>query len=98
MRWAESYHVVDLQDATDRLCGQGQGADGDQQGLDHQLIQDVGDATLSQRHKACWEISRIKSFTALFDISDNFASHSFSVNHSFKIKVVQQCGESWTLS
>lgn len=27
---AESYHIVDLQDAADRLCGQGQCTDGNQ--------------------------------------------------------------------
>ena len=42
-----SYHVVDLEDAADGLGGEGQGADGDQQRLDHQLLQDIGDPTLT---------------------------------------------------
>ena len=38
--------VVDLQDAPDRLAGEGDGAGADQQGLDHVLLQDVGDGAL----------------------------------------------------
>ena len=38
--------VVNLQDAPDRLAGQGDGAGADQEGLDHVLLQDVGDGAL----------------------------------------------------
>lgn len=45
-RTSRTHHVVDLQDAADRLGGQGERADGDQQGLHHQLLHDVGDPSL----------------------------------------------------
>ena len=37
--------VVDLEDGPDALGGQGDGAGGDEQRLDHVLLQDVGDAS-----------------------------------------------------
>lgn len=41
-----SYHIINLEDAANRLCGQGQRTDGNQQRLDHQLLHDVGDSSL----------------------------------------------------
>ena len=38
--------VVNLQNAPDRLASQGDGAGADQEGLDHVLLQDVGDGAL----------------------------------------------------
>lgn len=51
-----TYDVVDLEDAADRFRGEGEGADGDQQRLDHQLLQDVGDAALMEKEKKTWFI------------------------------------------
>ena len=39
-------NVVNLEDAADCLAGQGDGTGADQQGLDHVLLQDVGDGAL----------------------------------------------------
>ena len=41
------YDVVDLEYGPDALAGQGDGGGGHQQGLDHVLLQDVGDGALA---------------------------------------------------
>lgn len=43
-----SYHVVNLEDAADRLGGEGQSADRHQQRLHHQFLQNVGDTALRE--------------------------------------------------
>lgn len=53
-----SHHIIDLEDAADSFCSQGQRADGNQERLHHQLFQDVGDSSLS-RTRATSQVQQV---------------------------------------
>lgn len=45
-----TYKIINLEDAADRFCGEGEGTDGHQQRLNDQLFKDVRDPTLCEIH------------------------------------------------
>lgn len=45
-----TYKIINLEDAADRFCGEGEGTDGDQQRLNDQFFKNVRDTTLNKRH------------------------------------------------
>lgn len=44
-----THHIINLENAAHGLCGEGQCTQGHQQRLHHQLLQDVGNATLGEQ-------------------------------------------------